>query len=148
MYVDAKLTFSAGQLKKLKTAINQSKPVTVKLSHSQLIGSNHPVQLTQTQINKINKVIQQGKGAQITFSAAQLKSMQKNGGIFPFLAAIPGLIAAAAPAIAKTAALGALGGAASYGASKAIQAATRGKGLYLKPYKGSGSKKKVQNSRH
>ena len=63
-------------------------------------------------------------------SQSQMKAMKKDGGILPLLAAIPGLLAAAAPAIAKTAALGALAGGASYGAQQAIKAAS-GRGLRL-----------------
>ena len=90
--------------------------------------------LTNTQLKHLDKANKNQKGVDIALSKAQIHAMKKDGGILPLLAMIPGLIAAAAPAIAKTAALGALGGAAGLATQQAIKAAS-GKGLRLGPPK-------------
>lgn len=132
MYTKYSLALTDGQVKKLRSAINKEKAVTLRLTHIQ--RGNIPLLLTQTQINRLNKAISSHKGVDITLSIAALRAMKKDGGIFPLLALIPGLLAAAAPVIAKTAALGALAGGASYGAQQLIKKAS-GKGLRLGPSK-------------
>ena len=129
MYTTQKLHLTDNQVKKLRDAIKKQEGVTLRLKN---IPGNVPLMLTKTQVNRLNK---NEKGTDLNLSKTQIKAMTKDGGILPLLAMIPGLIAAAAPAIAKTAALGALGGAAGLGAQQAIKAAT-GKGLKLGPQKG------------
>ena len=72
-------------------------------------GGTHKISLTDRQIKHFNDALKNQRGVQIVFSKAALASMLKSGGIFPLLAAITALIAAAAPAVAKAAALGAVG---------------------------------------
>lgn len=116
-----------GQVKKLRSKSAKQCGTTITLKPSQMAGGNHKISLTARQIKHFNNAMKNKKGVQIDFSAAAIKDMEKTGGIFPLLAAIPALIAAAAPAVAKAAALGAVGTAA---------------GLELKMAPGKGYKKK------
>ena len=151
-YTNIKVNISDGQKAKLKTALsNGDQSVTLQLGYRDLNGDD-VIALTKTQINKLRKAYENGKGVTIKMSRAQIKyNMKVEGGILPLLAAaIPALIAAAkfaAPAIAT----GALAGAANYGVQKAMgnglylkkggcvcQVETDGEGLYLGPVRGKG----------
>ena len=132
MYSKYSLALTDGQVKKLRSAINKEKAITIRLKKAE--QGNIPLLLTETQVKRLTASQKRGNGVDLKMSQSQIKAMKKDGGILPLLAAIPGLLAAAAPAIAKTAALGALAGGASYGAQQAIKAAS-GKGLRLGPKK-------------
>jgi hypothetical protein len=71
------------QLYGLSLTKNQVKSLgdglTVKLAHKNLSGS-HPVYLTTTQLNKINKALSTGKGVTLKMSMAQLKHAHRHGG--------------------------------------------------------------------
>ena len=84
-----------------------------------MTGGANKLSLTTRQVKHFNDALVAKKGVQITLSAAAIKNMMKTGGIFPLLAAIPALIAVAAPAVAKAAALGAVGTAAGMALKKA-----------------------------
>lgn len=133
-YQSIKVNISDGQKAKLKRALsNSADSVTIKLGHEDLNGDD-VIALTKTQINKLARAYEAGKGLTIRFGQTQLKhNLKVEGGIIPLLAAaIPALIAAAkfaVPAIAT----GALSGAASYGVQKSMgKGLQRGAGLYLK----------------
>lgn len=133
------MQLTPGQASKLKAAIRKGEGTTLQFSAQQLSTSptaaSFPLSLTATQINQMQKAQKKGVGVQVKFSKSQMDHMHKSGGILPLLAAVPGILAAAAPAIAKTVALGALSGAAATGASRLIQASKKGKGLRLAPKK-------------
>ena len=141
MYVRRSFRLTPGQIGSLRAALNARRGVTLRISDT--AGTLIPLLLTPTQVAHVNKAQQAGRGAELSLSRAQIAAMKKDGGIIPLLAAIPGLIAAAAsaaaPAItaAAPAALAALGtgalsGAAGYGVRKALETAT-GEGLRLGP---------------
>ena len=118
-----------GQLKKLKSKSAKECGTTITLKPTQMAGGKHTISLTDRQIKHFSDALKNKRGVQITFSKAAVANMIKSGGIFPLLAAIPALIAAAAPAVAKAVALGAVGTAAGMVLKKATgQGYKKGKG--------------------
>ena len=75
-YTKYGLTLSKGQKDSLRTAINAKRSVTLRLSHSQLSGTDS-LMLTRLQINKIQNARMNGKGVDITLSRTQV---EKTGG--------------------------------------------------------------------
>ena len=98
--------------------------MSLHLSHSDLVGE-HTVAVTQSQLNKLNRAKEAGKGANIKMSKTQVRhNMKVHGGILSLLA---GLASQALPFITGTV-LPALGvGALSSGVQKLM-----GDGLYIK----------------
>ena len=152
-YVNVKVNISEGQKEKLQRAIKAACPaVSIRLSHEDLQG-NDILAVNSSQVKKLAKAHENGKGITIRMSSSQLKHNTKiEGG---FLGLLAGLAARALPMVARTVlpalAVGALSGAASSGVQKAMgsglylkeggrvcQIGTDGRGLYLKPYNGKG----------
>ena len=134
-----------GQVKKLKSKSAKECGTTITLKPAQMSGGSHKLSLTDRQVKHFNDAQKNKRGVQIDFSKAAIANMIKSGGIFPLFAAIPALIAAAAPAIAKAAALGAVGTAAGIALKKATGQGHKKKGRGLRlpgtphtEYKGSG----------
>ena len=152
MYTNVKVNVSEGQKQKIQNALRTGGPVNIRLSYEDLDGQD-VLALTSTQVNRIAKAYEGGKGITIKMSKAQLKhNTTIEGGFLPMLA---GLAASAIPMLAKTVlpalGVGALSGLASSGVQKALgsglylkkggcvcQIETDGKGLYLGPATGSG----------
>ena len=128
-YQEYGLTLTKGQAEKLQRAAAKGCPVSIRLSHANLSG-NHRMLLTHRQLQKIQKLLQSGKGGMtLELSSKQVKqNVTKLGGFLPMLA---GLAASALPVLAKTVlpalGVGALSGLGSAAISKAV-----GSGLYLK----------------
>ena len=127
-YVNVKVNISEGQKKKLQTALQVGGPVSIRLGHEDLHGED-VLALTNSQVNKITKAYQGGKGVTIKMSKSQLAHNKKvEGG---FLGMLASLAARALPMLAKTVlpalGVGALTGLASSGVQKVM-----GQGLYLK----------------
>ena len=151
-YVNVKVNISEGQKKKLQTALQVGGPVSIRLGHEDLNGED-VLALTNSQVNKITKAYEGGKGITIKMSKSQLAHNKKvEGG---FLGMLASLAARALPMLAKTVlpalGVGALTGLASSGVQKVMgqglylkkggcvcQVETVGKGLYLGPVSGSG----------
>ena len=92
-------------------------------------GGTHTISLKDRQKNKhFNEAVKNKQGVQIKFSKASIANMIKAGGIFPMLAAIQALIADAASAVAKAAALRAVGTTAGMALKKAAGGSVRGSG--------------------
>ena len=116
IYIEYGVKLTNGQKTKLASAIKNNSPLTLRLKHSHLSGPDE-LMLTQRQISKIQKSIENGSGSDIKITKTQIRSSVKHGGnlfstlanigakVLPF--AIKG-ISKAAPAVA-TGALGALG---------------------------------------
>ena len=153
MYTNIKVNISERQKEKLQHAIKAGfSAVSICLGHEDLEG-NDILAVTNSQVKKLAKAHENGKGIMIRMSSNQLKhNTEIEGG---FLGLLAGLAARALPVLAKTVlpALGvrALSGLASSGVQKVmgsglylkkggcfIQVETDGSGLYLKPYKGKG----------
>ena len=87
--------------------------MTLRLKHSHLRGSDE-LMLTKTQINKIKKIISNGRGPDIKISKTQIrKSVKQGGNLFTSLASLGAMkgISKAVPALATgtATALGAIG---------------------------------------
>ena len=150
--MNVKVNISEGQKKKLQTALQVGGPVSIRLGHKDLNGED-VLALTNSQVNKITKAYEGGKGITIKMSKSQLAHNKKvEGG---FLGMLASLAARALPMLAKTVlpalGVGALTGLASSGVQKVMgqglylkkggcvcQVETVGKGLYLGPVSGSG----------
>ncbi len=107
-YNHADVTLTPGQVKRLQSASNNNCGITISLKKEQMSGSNK-LSLTDRQFKNFNEAKKSNKGIRLDLSAGAIKDTFKTGGIFPLLAAIPALMAAAAPAVAKAAALGTVG---------------------------------------
>ena len=157
-YVNVKLNISESQRKKLKSALaNNVNTVSIQLDSGNLNGSD-VLALTQRQVNKLAKAVQNGKGVRIKMSPAQLKhNLSIEGG---FLGMLAGLAARALPFLATAGktilphlGIGALTGLANSGVQKLMgtglylkkggcvcRVDTDGRGLYLDPVNGDGLK--------
>ena len=154
-YVNVKVNISEGQKQKLQSAIQVGGPVSIRLGHEDLHGED-VLALTNSQVTKITKAYEGGKGITIKMSKSQLAHNKKvEGG---FLGMLASLVARALPMLAKTVlpalGVGALTGLASSGVQKVMgqglylkkggcvcQVETDKKGLYLSPASGSGFSK-------
>ena len=87
-YIEYGVTLTDGQKSKLLSAIKKRSPITFRLKHSHLRGSDE-IMLTQRQIAKIQKSLANGTGADLKISQAQIRSLVQHGGnLFTSLARI------------------------------------------------------------
>ena len=150
------VNISENQKRNFKQAIESKGPMSMRLGYEDLEG-NDILALTNSQVNRMTKAYENGKGIMIKMSKHQVEHNKTTvGGFLGFLA---GLAAKALPFLAKTVlprlATGALSGVGSALAQKATNKAmgnglylkkgsniarveTDGQRLYLNPYKGSG----------
>ena len=152
-YTNVKVNISEGQKEKLQHAIKAGcSAVSIRLGHEDLEGDNI-LAVTNSQVRKLAKALENGRGIAIRMSLKQLKHNTKiEGG---FLSLLAGLAERALPMITKIVlpalGVGTLSGLASSGVQKAMgsglylkkggcvsQVETDGSGLYLKPCKGQG----------
>ena len=145
MYIQRKLRLSDGQVRKLARAAGKCEGLTgkceglkLRLSAVQLASGagGIPVSLTTMQDKRVSAA-NSGKGVNLEFSPAQIASMKREGG---FLGALLPLLARIAPALLKPLGIGALTGAAGFGAQGLLRKMT-GQGLRLGPSSGRGFKK-------
>ena len=125
-YTPHGLKISDNQKEKIKLAIKNNEAVTIRVED---IGDDI-LALTTTQINKINKAFEEGKGVNIKLSKQQLKYNKDHvtGGFIGLLARAALPLAAKIPQVGKHLALGSLAGVATNLVNKVLL----GKGLYLK----------------
>ena len=82
------VTLTDGQKSKLASAIINQSPLTLRLKHSHLQGSDE-LMLTKRQIDKIKKSIANGTGSDIKISKTQIRKSVKHGGnLFSSLASL------------------------------------------------------------
>ena len=87
-YIEYGVTLSDGQKSKLLSAIQNKSPLTLRLKHSHLQGSDE-LMLTQRQIAKMQKSLANGTGSDIKISKTQISRSVKHGGnLFTSLARI------------------------------------------------------------
>ena len=133
-YKQVKINISEGQRDKIRDAMQSKKPVSIKLKHADLQGE-HVIAITQ-QVNKLTTAWQNGKGATIRLSNAQLQYNLKHveggfiGAILPALAtAGKFLLSSVLPSLAT----GALTGVGATAGSKIVDKISGSGGvLYLK----------------
>jgi len=128
-YINVKVRISEEQKAKIRNALHSgSDCINIRLKAEDLTGENL-LALTQTQVNRLQKALEQNKGVTIRMSKTQIKhNLKITGGFLPLLAglaakAISILTGSVLPALAT----GALSALASTGTSKLL-----GSGLYLK----------------
>ena len=68
-YYPYKVNISQGQIDRLKRAIKNRSPISLRLINKDLAG-NHQLLLTQRQINKIKKHMSQGVGMELRLSVS------------------------------------------------------------------------------
>ena len=78
-YFEYGVSLTDNQKSKLRSAIRNKSPLTLRLKHSHLRGS-HVLMLTKRQIAKIEKSIANGTGTDITISKTQIGKSVKHGG--------------------------------------------------------------------
>ena len=87
-YIEYGVTLTDGQKSKLASAIINQSPLTLRLKHSHLQGSDE-LMLTKRQIDKIKKSIANGTGSDIKISKTQIRNSVKHGGnLFSSLASL------------------------------------------------------------
>ena len=87
-YFEYGVTLTDGQKSKLASAILNNSPLTLRLKHSHLRGSDE-LMLTKRQIDKIEKSIANGTGSDIKISKTQIRKSVKHGGsLFSSLASL------------------------------------------------------------
>ena len=87
-YFEYGVKLTDGQKSKLASAILNKSPLTLRLKHSHLRGSDE-LMLTQRQISKIKKSISNGTGSDIKISKTQIRRSVKHGGnLFSSLASL------------------------------------------------------------
>ena len=87
-YIEYGVTLSPNQKSKLLSAIRNKSPLTLRLKHSHLRGSDE-LMLTQRQIARIKKSLANGTGSDIKISKKQINHSVKHGGnLFSSLARI------------------------------------------------------------
>ena len=87
-YIEYGVTLTDGQKSKLASAILNKSPLTLRLKHSHLQGSDE-LMLTQRQITKIKKSLRNGTGSDIKISKTQIRRSVKHGGnLFSSLASL------------------------------------------------------------
>ena len=78
-YLEYGVTLTDGQKSKLMTAIKNRSPLTLRLKHSHLSGSDE-LMLTQRQIDRIKKSLANGTGSDLKISKTQIRNSVKHGG--------------------------------------------------------------------
>ena len=87
-YIEYGVKLTDGQKSKLASAILNKSPLTLRLKHSHLQGSDE-LMLTKRQIDKIKKSIANGTGSDIKISKTQIRRSVKHGGnLFSSLASL------------------------------------------------------------
>ena len=135
-YIQIKINLSDGQKDKVRRAIANDEPVSLRLNHNDLDG-NDIIAVTRTQLNKMIKAQTEGTGVTLKLSKKQLAYNKTiEGG---FIGTLLGLAGVLGPLIAKTAATaapaiatGALSGLAGAAAKRIVDRKKKGEGLYLK----------------
>ena len=85
-YISHGVNLSAGQAEKIYKARKNNEGVTIRLPKSDLNGQ-FKLPLSKRQFNRIVK--NDANGLELRLSAAQLKHMEKSGGLLPLLSLIP-----------------------------------------------------------
>ena len=87
-YLEYGVTLTDGQKSKLMSAIKNKSPLTLRLKHSHLRGSDE-LMLTRRQITKRKKSLANGTGSDIKISKTQIRRSVKHGGnLFTSLASL------------------------------------------------------------
>ena len=78
-YVKYGVKLSAGQKERLARALSNRSPITLRLSKSDLTGSDQ-LMLTKTQLKRIQKAMNNGTGVDLKISKTQISHLVQEGG--------------------------------------------------------------------
>ena len=115
-YIEYGVTLTDGQKSKLLSAIRNKSPLTLRLKHSQLQGSDE-LMLTQRQIIKIQKSLANGTRSDLKISKTQItRSVKQGGNLFSSLLSLgTKLLPFATKAVSKAVPAIATGAATAFG---------------------------------
>ena len=80
IYHPYQVNLTAGQAESVAKAMKHKTPITLRLSYNNLLRGDETVNLTQSQIHKLEKAKNKGVGADIKISKAQLRKFATSGG--------------------------------------------------------------------
>jgi len=84
MYKSVYVNISENQQQKFKHAVDAKSPVSIRLGYEDLCGRD-VIALTNSQVNRMTKAYQDGKGVTIKMSKRQIvHNMKIEGGVFPY----------------------------------------------------------------
>ena len=78
-YIKYGVKLSAGQKERLGRALSNKSAITIRLSNSDLTGSDH-LMLTKTQLKRIQKAMNNGTGVDLKISKTQIRHLVQEGG--------------------------------------------------------------------
>ena len=121
IYHPYRVNLTAGQAESVAKAMKHKTPITLRLSYNNLLRGDETVNLTQSQINKLEKAKNKGVGADIKISKAQLKKFATSGGsIMNLFRIVSGVARKILPKILAPLATGAVSGLGETAIKKAV----------------------------
>ena len=121
IYHPYRVNLTAGQAESVAKAMKHKTPITLRLSYNNLLSGDETVNLTQSQINKLEKAKNKGVGADIKISKAQLKKFATSGGsIMNLFRIVSGVARKILPKILAPLATGAVSGLGETAIKKAV----------------------------
>ena len=121
IYHPYRVNLTAGQAESVAKAMKHKTPITLRLSYNNLLRGDETVNLTQSQINKLEKAKNKGVGADIKISKAQLRKFATSGGsIMNLFRIVSGVARKILPKILAPLATGAVSGLGETAIKKAV----------------------------
>ena len=121
IYHPYRVNLTAGQAESVAKAMKHKTPITLRLSYNNLLRGDETVNLTQSQINKLEKAKNKGVGADIKISKAQLRKFATSGGsIMNLFKIVSGVARKILPKILAPLATGAVSGLGETAIKKAV----------------------------
>ena len=121
IYHTYRVNLTAGQAESVAKAMKHKTPITLRLTYNNLMRGDETVNLTQSQIDKLEKAKNKGVGADIKISKAQLKKFATSGGsIMNLFRIVSGVARKILPKILAPLATGAVSGLGETAIKKAV----------------------------
>ena len=121
IYLPYRVNLTAGQAESVAKAMKHKMPITLRLAYNNLMRGDETVNLTQSQINKLEKAKNKGVGADIKISKAQLRKFATSGGyIMNLFRIVSGVAKKILPKILAPLATGAVSGLGETAIKKAV----------------------------
>ena len=121
IYHPYRVNLTAGQAESVAKAMKHKTPITLRLTYNNLLRGDETVNLTQSQINKLEKAKNKGVGADIKISKAQLRKFATSGGsIMNLFRIVSGVARKILPKILAPLATGAVSGLGETAIKKAV----------------------------
>ena len=121
IYHPYRVNLTVGQAESVAKAMKHKTPVTLRLTCNNLMRGDESANLTQSQINKLEKAKNKGVGADIKISKAQLRKFATSGGsIMNLFRIVSGVAKKILPTILSPLAAGAVSGLGETAIKKAV----------------------------